>query len=86
MGTAVPQKVLDSVYGSKPGDWKQHSNGGGWIYKTAKVEESVYLHPTSIVFGNAQVSGKARVFGDAQVFGNAWVFGDAQWSCSKGSL
>ena len=55
MGTAVPQKVLDSVYGSKPGDWKQHSNGGGWIYKTAKVEESVYLHPTSIVFGDAWV-------------------------------
>ena len=61
----VPKKVLYSVFGSKPEDWKQHANGGGWVYKTAKVESTVYLHQTSIVFGNAQVSGDARVFGDA---------------------
>ena len=74
----VPQKVIASVYGSKPGDWKQHENGGGWVYKTAKVDSSVYLHPTSIVYGNAQVYGNARVSGDARVYGNARVSGDAQ--------
>ena len=70
----VPQNVLDTVYGSKPEDWKQHSNGGGWVYKTATVETSAYLHPTSIVSGNAWV------YGDAQVSGNAWVYGNAQVS------
>lgn len=69
---AVPQNVLDAVYGSKPADWRQHKNGGGWVYKTATVEDSAYLHPTSIVFGDAQVSGDAGVFGDARVFGDAW--------------
>ena len=73
----VPQNVLNCVYQSKPEDWHQHSNGGGWVYKNAKVEESVYLHPTSIVSGNAQVSGNARVSGDARVFGDAQVSGDA---------
>ena len=63
--TAVPQRVLDSVFSSTAEDWKQHSNGGGWVYKTAKVDESAYLHLTSIVFGDAQVSGDAQVFGDA---------------------
>ena len=80
----VPQNVLNCVYQSKPEDWHQHSNGGGWVYKNAKVEESVYLHPTSIVsgdawvFGNARVSGDAWVFGDAQLSGNARVSGDAR--------
>ena len=74
----VPQNVLNCVYQSKPEDWHQHSNGGGWVYKNAKVEESVYLHPTSIVFGDARVFGNAWVFGNAQVSGNAWVSGDAQ--------
>ena len=82
----VPQKVLDTVYGSKPEDWKQHSNGGGWVYKTATVETSAYLHPTSIVYGDAQVYGDARVYGnawvygDARVYGSAWVYGSAQVS------
>lgn len=43
----VPQRVLDSVYGSKAEEWRQHKNGGGWIYKTAQVEKSVYLHPNA---------------------------------------
>jgi len=57
----VPENVLNVVYNSKPEDWKQHSNGGGWVYKTATVEESAYLHSTSIVYGNAQVSGNAKL-------------------------
>ena len=76
----VPQKVLDSVYGSKPADWKQHANGGGWVYKTAKVETSVYLHPTSIVSGNA------RVYGNAQVYGDAWVISPPYLQGSRHAL
>ena len=76
----VPKKVLQSVYGSKSEDWHQHENGKGWVYKTANVSASVYLHPTSIIYGDAQVYGNARVLGDAQVYGDAWVSGDARVS------
>ena len=78
MSDKVPQRVLDAVYESTAADWHQHGNGKGWVYKTAKVEELVYLHPTSIVFGNAQVCGDARVCGNALVFGGAQVSGDAR--------
>src|SRR6266568_1802344 len=71
---AVPQYVLNIVDDSKPEDWHQHSNGKGWVYKTATVKESAYLHPTSIVYGNARVYGAARVYGNAWVSGNAWEF------------
>ena len=69
----VPQKVLAAILGSVAKDWHQHSNGGGWVYKTARVDETVYLQSSSIVFGNARVSGNARVYDDAQVSGNATI-------------
>ena len=78
MATKVPQNVLDSVWGSVSADWRQHDNGKGWVYKTARVDPTVYLHPTSIVFGNAQVCGDARVYGNARVYDNAWVY-DNDW-------
>ena len=60
----------------KSSDWHQHSNGEGWLHKSAKVEASAFVGPDAIVWGtvydNAQVSGNARVYGDAQVYGNAW--------------
>ena len=33
--------------------WHQHTNGGGWVQNTAKVDSSAQ------VYGNAQVSGDA---------------------------
>jgi carbonic anhydrase/acetyltransferase-like protein (isoleucine patch superfamily) len=77
-GHTVPQIILNSVYDSSSEDWHQHPNGKGWVYKTAHVDEAVYLHPTSIVYGNAQVYGNTRVSGNTQVYGNAWVYGNAQ--------
>ena len=77
MTIKVPQNVLDSVWGSVAADWHQHENGKGWVYKTAHVDSTVYLHPTSIVSGNARVSGNAWVYGNAWVSGNARVCGDA---------
>ena len=58
--------------------WYQHSNGGGWIQNTARVETSVYVGPDATVSGNARVSGNTWVSGNAQVFGNAFVSGNAQ--------
>ena len=73
----APENVLALVPGSNNNDWHQHSNGGGWVYKTAHVDETAYLNPTSIVSGDAWVYGNARVSGDAWVYGNARVSGDA---------
>ena len=73
----------------KPDNWLQHSNGGGWVNKKAKIDPTVYIGENAIVFsgilygnarvyGNAQVSGNAWVYGNARVSGNARVYGDAQ--------
>jgi hypothetical protein len=51
-------------------DWRQ-SKGGGWIHKTAVVENEDNIRDNSIVWG--QVSGNARVSGDTKILGNAWV-------------
>ena len=68
--------------GENAANWSQHSNGDGWINKTAKVDTSVYVGSNAIVWGmvsgDAQVFGNARVYGDAQVFGNAWIYGNAR--------
>ena len=60
MKQQVPQKILNLVCNSVESDWHQHENGGGWIYKNAKVDSS------------ARVSGDARVSGNAYVSGDAW--------------
>jgi len=75
-------------------DWSKHSNGGGWVHKSAKVDATAYIGDNAIVWGrvygnarvdgnalvyeNAQVSGDAQVYGNARVAENAWVFGDAR--------
>jgi len=57
----VSQRVLNHVPGSVPEDWQQHSNGGGWVHKTAKVEASAYLYPTSIVGAWAKIQSATTV-------------------------
>ena len=54
-------------FGFGPVPARQHTNGGGWVADTARVDDSAYIGP------NAQVSGDARVYGDAQVSGNAKI-------------
>ena len=73
-------------FGFGPVPAHQHTNGGGWVADTARVEDSAYIGPSAQVTGNARVSGNAQVSGDAQVSGNArvsdnaWVSGNAQVS------
>lgn len=38
-----------------------HSNGGGWVASTAKVDDSVYVGPDAMVLGNAVLTGNVRV-------------------------
>ena len=63
--------------GEKQDDWRQAS-GGGWLHKSAKVENESLIKDNAIVSGDAQVSGDAWVYGNALVSGDARVFGDAQ--------
>ncbi len=38
-----------------------HSNGGGWVASSAKVDDSVYVGPDAMVLGNAVLTGNVRV-------------------------
>ncbi len=54
-----------------------HENGGGFVAKTAKVSDSVYVGPNAMVLGNARVTGNAVIDDYAVVMGNAQVKDDA---------
>ena len=58
----------------------QHSNGGGFVADTAKVDATAYVGPNAMVLGNAQVLGKARVGDYAVVMGNAVIKDNARVS------
>ena len=75
MNTTAP---IQLVPGSIEADWHRHSNGGGWVYKSATVADSSYVGPDAVVSGNVWVYGHAEVSGRAWVYGNAQVSGDAQ--------
>ena len=60
-----------------------HSNGGGFVASTARVDDSVYVAPNAKVMGYATVTGNAQikdyaiVTGSANVSGNAVISGHA---------
>ncbi|MBI1226587.1 MAG: T9SS type A sorting domain-containing protein [Bacteroidetes bacterium] len=59
-----------------------HSNGGGWVKNSATVASSVYVGPTAMVLGNANISGTVRIEGtsivrNATMSGNVRILGNA---------
>ena len=74
------EEILKIFPETKESDWHRHVNGGGWVQKTAIVDDSAQVSGNVRVSGNAQVSGNSRVFGDAQVSGDAWVSGNVRVS------
>ena len=66
--------------GNGPVPAHQHSNGGGWVADTAKVDETAYVGPDARVYDNTWVSDTARVSDTAQVYGDAQVNGSARVS------
>ena len=46
--------------------WHRHSNGGGWVENTAKVDISAFVGENARVCGNALVCGNARVCGECR--------------------
>ena len=57
--------------------YSKHSNGGGLVASTAKVDASVYVAPNAIVKGSATVTGNAKILDHAVVEGSAKVSGNA---------
>ena len=74
-------QVINLHPNTKPDQWHQHGNGGGWVFETATVEISAQVSGDARVYGSAGVFGDASVFGDAEVSGNARVYGSA-WETS----
>ena len=68
-GAGIKQ-VQDSTVSS---GGTRHSNGGGFVASTAKVDSSVYVGPNAKVLGHATVSGNAVIDGHAVVTGSAKV-------------
>lgn len=62
------QELQQKIGSQTESDWHQ-ALGGGWIHKSAKVDNEANITENAIVWG--------LVYGDAQVSGNAWVFGNA---------
>ncbi|MCD8312241.1 MAG: DUF6055 domain-containing protein [Firmicutes bacterium] len=53
-----------------------HSNGGGFVADTAKVDDTVYVGPDAMVLGTATIKGDVVIDGHAVVMGNAVIKGD----------
>jgi len=68
--------------GESESDWRR-ARGGGWIHKSAAVDNDKNIKDNAQVYGNAWVYGNAQVYGNARVYGNAWVYGNAQVSGGK---
>ncbi len=60
------EDILKLLPDTTVNDWKQHSNGGGWVANTAIVSDTAYIGPDALVSGDAQVYGNARVSGDGR--------------------
>lgn len=60
-------------------DWHQHSNGGGWVHKSATVDASAYIGENAIVLSGEDTCALPYTCAlpSPQVSGNAWVSGDA---------
>ncbi len=54
-----------------------HTNGGGWVQNSATVASSVYVGPSAMVLGNANISGQVRIENTALVK-NATMSGQVQ--------
>lgn len=82
--------TIDFQDGAGPVPAHQHVRGGGWVAETAHVDDTCYVGPFAMVYGEARVSGNvivndyARVYGKAQVYNNAKVYGDCQvFDCAQ---
>jgi len=70
-GAGIKSRPLNGLRGSA------HSNGGGFVASTAKVDASVYVGPNAAVIGNATVTGNVVIDGFAMIAERANISGNA---------
>ena len=58
-------------------DGDSHSNGGGFVARTATVASRVHVGPNAKVCGKAEVKGNVRITDTAKVFGKVKIEGPA---------
>ena len=54
----------------------KHKNGGGWVANTTRIDESVYIGPHALAYGNVELTGKVCLLDSSQVSGNVKLGGD----------
>ncbi|MFI1773478.1 DUF6055 domain-containing protein [Thalassobellus citreus] len=54
-----------------------HSNGGGFVANTARVDATAYVGPHAVVLDYARITGLARIEGKAIITGNSTISGNA---------
>lgn len=59
--------------------YDRHSNGGGWVARTATVSPSARLDPTVVVCDNAHVDDNAYIKGEVVVIGDSYVGPGCTW-------
>ncbi len=66
---------FDFGEGPVPAYRHRNPNGetGGWVARTAVVEDSCWVQLNAQVYGNAKVAGRAKILGNSKVFGFACV-------------
>ena len=64
--------------GNGPVPAHQHANGGGWIADTVVYDDTVFIGPDALVYGNAWVGHEAQVFDLAVIEGNARIDGESR--------
>jgi carbonic anhydrase/acetyltransferase-like protein (isoleucine patch superfamily) len=51
-----------------------HPKGGGIVADSAMVDETVYVGPYAMIYGNARVYGEAKIDGYARIYEDAFVY------------
>ena len=73
LAPALPLRAQDGDLLQWINDRSRNAQKGGWVSKSAGVDETVYIATTAKVLGSASVQGKVRIYGNAVVSGEAFV-------------
>lgn len=65
-------------FGEGPVSAHTHQKGGGLVADTVMIDETVYVGPYAMVYGNARVYGDVRIDGYSKVYDNAFISGNAK--------
>lgn len=65
-------------FGGGPVPARRHGYGGGWIADSARADDSVYIGPNALVYGDARLYNNVSIQGHARVYGSSILKDDAR--------